>query len=54
MTVPCNLPASANRITLAMDVTDGATYTANGTTNNSTLAIGYVSSRFDCVYLRKE
>ena len=54
MTVPCNTPATANRITLAMDVTDGATYTDNGTTNNSKLAIGYVSSRFDCVYLRKE
>ncbi len=28
---------------------------ANGSPgNNSKLAIGYVSSRFDCVYLRKE
>ena len=54
MTVPCNAPATANRITLALDVTDGVTYTTNGTTNNSKLAVGYVSSRFDCVYLRKE
>ena len=54
MTVPCNNAVSASRITLALDVTDGVTYTANGTTNNSKLAIGYVSSRFDCVYLRKE
>ena len=54
MTVPCNSAATANRITLALDVTDGVTYSATGTTNNSTLAIGYVSSRFDCVYLRKE
>lgn len=54
MTVPCNTSATANRITLALDVTDGANYTADGTSNNSKLAIGYVSSRFDCVYLRKE
>ena len=54
MIVPCNSAATANRITLALDVTDGVTYTDNGTTNNSKLAVGYVSSRFDCVYLRKE
>ena len=54
MTVPCNTPATANRITLALDVTDGKTYSATGTSNNSDIAIGYVSSRFDCVYLRKE
>ena len=54
MTVPCNSAATSNRITLALDVTDGVTYTDNGTTNNSKLAIGYVSSRFDCVYLRQE
>ena len=54
MTVPCNSAATANRITLALDVTDGVTYTAAGTSNNSKLAVGYVSSRFDCVYLRKE
>ena len=55
MTVPCNTAAIANRITLALDVTDGASIASQATTtNNSKLAIGYVSSRFDCVYLRKE
>lgn len=55
MTVPCNSAATANRITLALDVTDGASIATQATTtNNSKLAIGYVSSRFDCVYLRKE
>ena len=55
LTVPCNSAATANRITLALDVTDGVSIAdqANNT-NNSTLAVGYVSSRFDCVYLRKE
>lgn len=54
MTAPLASSAVSNRITLALDITDGATYTADGTTNNSKLAVGYVSSRFDCVYLRKE
>ena len=55
MTVPLKSAAVSNRITLALDVTDGETIGKQATTsNNSTLAIGYVSSRFDCVYLRKE
>ena len=54
MTAPLATNAVSDRITLALDVTDGANYTANGTTNNSKLAVGYVSSRFECVYLRKE
>ena len=54
MTAPLSSTAISNRITLALDVTDGVTYTDAGTSNNSKLAVGYVSSRFDCVYLRKE
>ena len=55
MTVPCNTAATSNRITLALDVTDGTSIASQATgSNNSKCAIGYVSSRFDCVYLRKE
>ena len=54
MTVPCNSAANSNRITLVLNVNDGDTASNAAATNNSTLAIGYVSSRFDCVYLRKE
>ncbi|MBO4532194.1 MAG: hypothetical protein J5726_00650 [Treponema sp.] len=55
MTVPCNSVVETNRITLALDVTDGESIAGQATTsNNSKLAIGYVSNRFDCVYLRKE
>lgn len=53
MTVPLASNAVSDRITLAVDVTDGASV-ASATTNNSKLAIGYVSNRFECVYLRKE
>lgn len=53
MTAPLASSAVSNRITLALDVTDGDSV-ATATSNNSKLAIGYVSSRFDCVYLRKE
>ena len=53
MTAPLASNAVSDRITLAVDVTDGVSV-ATATTNNSKLAIGYVSSRFDCVYLRKE
>lgn len=54
MTAPLASSAVSDRITLALDVTDGANYTADGTTNNSKLSVGYVSGRFDCIYLRKE
>ena len=54
MTAPLASSAVSNRITLALDITDGDSITKDTTTNNSKLAIGYVSSRFDCVYLRKE
>ena len=53
MTAPLSSSAVSDRITLALDITDGASV-ATATANNSKLAVGYVSSRFDCVYLRKE
>ena len=53
MTAPLASSAVSNRVTLAVNVTDGDSL-ATTTTNNSKLAIGYVSSRFDVVYLRKE
>ncbi len=54
MTAPLASSAVSNRITLALDVTDGDSITNATTTNNSKLAVGYVSSRYECVYLRKE
>lgn len=53
MTAPIKSSAVSNRVTLALDVTDGASL-ASATANNSKLAVGYVTSRFDCIYLRKE
>lgn len=53
MTAPLKSSAVSNRVTLALDVTDGDSL-ASATANNSKLAVGYVSSRFDCIYLRKE
>ncbi len=53
MAAPLSSSAISDRVTLALDITDG-TSLATATANNSKLAVGYVSSRFDCVYLRKE